>query len=126
MLKDVPTFSSFSVDELGKAKDFYGGTLGLHVTEDKEMQILNLDLKGGKVMVYPKDDHKAATFTVLNFVVGEIDEVVDELSKKGVEFEKYDEPYVKTDEKGISRMEGGPSMAWFKDPAGNILGILQE
>ena len=127
MLKDTPVFSSYSVDDLGKAKEFYEETLGLDVKEDKEMQILNLDLKGGEVMVYPKGEgHKAANFTVLNFVVENIEHVVDQLSEKGVELEQYDNEYVKTDEKGISRMPEGPSMAWFKDPAGNILGILQE
>ena len=130
MFKDTKAFSSFSVDDLAKAKEFYGGTLGLKVTEVSEMNLLQLELAGGgRVMVYPKDDHAPATFTVLNFSVGDIDEAVDALTDRGVTFEKYDSGMIKTDEKGIARGEDsgqGPQIAWFKDPAGNILSVLIE
>lgn len=123
-------FSSFSVDDLDKAKQFYGETLGLQVTVE-EMGVLNIKLAtGGGMMIYPKGEgHSPATYTVLNFPVEDIDQVVDELKSKGVEFEQYDNEWIKTDEKGISRGDGknGPlGMAWFKDPAGNILSVLQE
>ena len=126
MFKDTKTFSSFSVDDLSKAKEFYGETLGLELKEN-EMGVLDVSLSGGaQVVIYPKPDHKPATFTVLNFVVENIDDAVDELITKGVKFEHYDSEHLKTDEKGISRMPEGPAMAWFCDPAGNILGVLQE
>ncbi|SRR5258708_176555 len=121
MFKDSKAFSSFSVDDLQKAKDFYGQTLGLEVSERPE----GLELLSGQVFVYSKPNHTPATFTVLNFVVDNIEQVVDELTKKGVEFEQYTNEYIKTDGKGISKQDDR-SMAWFKDPAGNILGILQD
>jgi predicted enzyme related to lactoylglutathione lyase len=132
MLRTSKAFSSFSVDDIKTAKQFYSETLGLEVTEEfPEMGIINLKLaSGGGVMIYPKgSEHQPATYTVLNFPVENIDQTVDQLSIKGVEFEKYDNEYIKTDEKGISRGDGknGPAgMAWFKDPAGNILAALQE
>ena len=104
-------------------KEFYGQVLGLNVTE--EHGLLTLHLAGGNnILIYPKADHVLATFTVLNFPVRDIDQAVDELSKRGVRFEKYDGSEIKTDEKGIMR-GNGPNIAWFKDPAGNILSVLE-
>lgn len=123
MFKDTKAFSSFSVDDVPRAKRFYGETLGLNVSE--EMGGLGLHLGGGgEVFVYPKDDHTAASFTVLNFPVEGIDEAVEQLTKAGVRFEQY-EGELETDEKGIFRGEG-PTIAWFKDPAGNILSVLEQ
>ena len=114
--------SGFSVDDLKRAKEFYGRTLGLDVT-DMNGQLF-LQLTGGTtVFVYPKPDHLPATFTILNFSVDDIAAAVDELVKAGVRFERY--PGVTADEKGIHR-DQGPAIAWFKDPAGNILSVLQE
>jgi len=106
-----------------KAKKFYGETLGFKVSEDHEL--LTLHLAGGNnVLIYPKPDHVPAMFTILNFPVDDVDAAVDELKKRGVRFEIYDLPDIKTDEKGI--MQGnGPTIAWFKDPAGNILSVLE-
>ena len=113
-------FSSFSVDDVGAAREFYGGTLGVEVSEQPEGG-LALELgNAGRVYLYPKDDHVPATFTVLNFEVDDVDRAVDDLTKLGVSFEQYPE----TDEKGISRGEG-PIIAWFKDPAGNFLSVLK-
>jgi len=122
MLETSKAFSSFSVDDLQRAKEFYGRTLGLKISESPE----GLELHPGeaRVFIYPKPNHKPATFTVLNFQVNDIEAAVDELTKSGVRFEKY-EGEIKTDEKGIHR-NGGPSIAWFKDPAGNILSVLQN
>ena len=123
MLETNKAFSSFSVNDLQKAKEFYGRTLGLEVSESAEGLKVhpggNLD-----VFIYPKPNHTPATFTVLNFLVDDIESAVDELKKTGVRFEKY-EGEIKTDEKGIHR-NGGPSIAWFKDPAGNILSVLEK
>jgi catechol 2,3-dioxygenase-like lactoylglutathione lyase family enzyme len=123
MLENSKAFSGFAAGDLGKAKEFYTETLGLKVTEDHGL--LTLHLAGGNnVLIYPKPDHVPATFTVLNFPVADVDLAVDELSKRGVRFEKYNGPEIKTDEKGI--MGGnGPTIAWFKDPAGNILSVLE-
>lgn len=117
--------SSFSVDDLPKAKEFDGTTLGLEVTENKEMKTPMLHLAtGGRVLVYPKGAaHAPATYTVLNFQVKDIDKTVGELVSRGVRFEKYEG--FGQDEKGIAR-GGGPLIAWFTDPAGNILSVLQE
>ena len=122
MLETNKAFSSFSVDDLQKAKQFYGQTLGLKVKESKE----GLELQSGEqsIFVYPKPNHKPATFTVLNFQVKDIDAAVDDLKRKGVSFEHYDGE-IKTNEKGIHH-DGGPTIAWFKDPAGNILSVLQK
>ncbi len=123
MLKASQAFSGFSTNDIGKAREFYGRTLGLEVSE--EHGLLNLHLGGSAdVLIYPKANHVPATFTVLNFPVDDVDKTVDELGKRGVRFEIYDEPSFKTDAKGISRGNGGPTIAWFKDPAGNILSVL--
>ena len=124
MLKESKAFSGFSVNDIQKAKDFYGRTLGLQVSESHGL--LTLQLAGGnKVIIYPKVNHAPATFTVLNFPVENVDESVDELAKRGVRFEIYDESDIKTDEKGIMR-GNGPTIAWFKDPAGNVLSVIEE
>ena len=127
MFSNRPAFSSFAVNDVRKAKEFYGKKLGLEVTEVPEMHdLLELHLAtGSKVLIYPKPKHEPATFTILNFPVSNIDKAVDELGKRGVRFEHYDGD-VKTDEKGIARGNGGPNIAWFKDPAGNILSVLEE
>ena len=123
MFKDSKAFSSFSVDDLQKVKDFYGRTLGLEVSESHGL--LHLHLAGDSmVLIYPKNDHTPATFTILNFPVGDIEQAVDDLRSRGVRFEIYDGD-LRTDEKGIFR-GGGPNIAWFKDPAGNILSVLEE
>ena len=123
MLKESKAFSGFSANDIPKAKEFYGRTLGLEVSEDHGL--LTLHLAGGhKVLVYPKPNHVPATFTVLNFPVKNVDQAVDELKKRGVRFEIYNLPDLKTDEKGIMRGKG-PTIAWFKDPAGNILSVLE-
>jgi catechol 2,3-dioxygenase-like lactoylglutathione lyase family enzyme len=122
MLEANKAFSSFSVDDLQKAKDFYAQALGLKVKESKE----GLELHPGQndVFIYPKPNHSPASFTVLNFLVDDIETTVEELSGKGVKFEHYDGE-IKTDEKGIHR-NGGPMIAWFKDPAGNILSVVEK
>lgn len=124
MFKDTEAFSSFSVNDLEKARAFYGQTLGLAVSEMPEGLQLNL-AGGGIVFVYPKPNHSAATFTVLNFPVDDVETAVDELTKRGVRFESY-EGELKTDKKGIHRGEKGPIVAWFKDPAGNTLSVVQN
>lgn len=122
MLDSSKAFSSFAVNNLQKAKQFYAETLGIKVKESKE----GLELHPGStdVFIYPKADHTPATFTVLNFLVDDIEAAVDELKQKGVRFEHY-EGEIKTDEKGIHR-NGGPTIAWFKDPAGNILSVIEK
>jgi catechol 2,3-dioxygenase-like lactoylglutathione lyase family enzyme len=123
MLKNARTFGSFSVDDLRKARAFYGETLGVDVIERKE----GLELRfagGGTFFVYPKPNHTPATFTVLNFAVDSVENAVDQLAKRGVKFETYDEPNLKTDARGIARGQG-PTIAWFKDPAGNILSVVE-
>lgn len=125
MFKNSKAFSSYSVDDLVAAKSFYQDNLGLDVEED-EMGFLSIHLKGGgEVILYPKPNHLPATFTVLNFPVDDIDKAVDELISKGITFEQYSGE-IKTDKKGICREGGGPLIAWFKDPAGNVLSVLQE
>jgi predicted enzyme related to lactoylglutathione lyase len=128
MLKNNEVFSSFSVDNSKKAMDFYSNTIGLEVSEVPEMKgLLNLKVNNGsKIMIYPKPNHQPATYTVLNFIVNDIEKTVDELTKKGVKFEKYDMQSIKTDEKGIARGGSGPNIAWFKDPAGNIISVIEE
>ena len=125
MLTDSPAFSGFSVDDIDKARRFYEETLGLRVTVMEEMGgLLRLHLGGGaEVLVYPKSDHVPATFTVLNFPVPDIEQAVDELTARGVTFQKYENP--PTDERGIMRA-GGPLIAWFTDPAGNIFSVIQQ
>ena len=123
MFRNTKAFSGFSVNDIQKAKQFYGETLGLEVSETHGL--LNLHLAGGTtVLVYPKSNHLPATFTILNFPVADIEEAVDQLTRKGVRFERYDGD-LKTDDKGIFR-GGGPLIAWFKDPAGNVLSVLKE
>lgn len=127
MFKPKTVFSGFSVDDLAKAKAFYSEILGLEVDEDAMGLRLHLS-DGATVFVYPKKDHRPATFTIMNFVVEAIDEAVDELARRGVIFERYDGE-LKTDEKGIARgisRKQGPDIAWFKDPAGNFLSVLEE
>jgi catechol 2,3-dioxygenase-like lactoylglutathione lyase family enzyme len=128
MFRDAKAFSGFSVDDVARAKEFYGRTLGLEVSEANG--ILSLHLGGGAtVIAYPKDDHTPATFTILNFPVDNIDQAVDELAGRGVRFEYLNDPELNTDGKGIFRgLEAGmgPNIAWFKDPAGNILSVIQE
>ncbi len=124
MFKNARTFSSFSVNDLAAAKKFYQGTLGFQVSEP--MGQLQLDLAGGtRVFIYQKPDHTPAGFTVFNIEVESVDQAVDSLRERGVRFEQYDREDIKTDGKGIMRgSEGGPTMAWFKDPAGNILSVV--
>ncbi len=126
MLKVKAAFSGFSVDDLAKSNEFYTKALGLKV--DDEGMGLSLHLPdGGTVFIYPKHDHQPATFTILNFVVENIDDAVDELKSRGVSFERYEGS--PQDEKGILRGRSqnmGPDIAWFKDPAGNILSVLQD
>jgi len=120
------TFSTFSVNDLKTAKEFYNNKLGLDVKEQPEGLDLNLP-DGQRVFIYPKPDHKHATFTVLNFQVRDVEEAVDELTAAGVQFEHY-EGELQTDEKGIAHSNGmGPeAIAWFRDPAGNFISILKE
>jgi catechol 2,3-dioxygenase-like lactoylglutathione lyase family enzyme len=122
MFENTRAFSGFSVDDVPEARKFYGETLGLRVSEEYGM--LSLHIAGEwNILVYPKPDHTPASFTILNFPVDDIDEAVDELAERGVRFERYDG--LEQDEKGIFR-GGGPYIAWFKDPAGNVLSVLQQ
>jgi catechol 2,3-dioxygenase-like lactoylglutathione lyase family enzyme len=127
MFKDAATFSSFSVNDIEKAKEFYGSTMGLPFEDS--MGGIRIKFAGGsEAFVYPKPDHIPATFTILNFMVEHVEAEVDDLISKGITFEQYDHGYMKTDAKGIFRGDGqnGPTaMAWFKDPAGNFLSIIQ-
>jgi catechol 2,3-dioxygenase-like lactoylglutathione lyase family enzyme len=121
MFAKTKAFSGFSVDDLDKARHFYGDTLGIETSE--QYGLLTLHLAGGRdTLAYPKPNHTPATYTILNFEVDDIDQAVDELAARGVQFERYDG--LGQDEKGINRA-GGPYIAWFKDPAGNILAVLQ-
>jgi len=122
MFENTKAFSGFSVDDVPEAKKFYSETLGLRVSE--EYGFLRLHIAGDwDILVYPKPDHTPASFTILNFPVDDIDKAVDGLIERGVRFERYDG--MDMDEKGIFR-GGGPYIAWFKDPAGNVLSVLQE
>lgn len=124
MLKHSYAFSGFSSDDIPKAKAFYGETLGLDVSEQNGLLTLSFE-NGTKTIIYPKPNHEPASFTVLNFPVDDIDAAVDELTKRGVTFERYGGE-IATDERGIHRSDGrGPDIAWFKDPGGNILSILK-
>jgi catechol 2,3-dioxygenase-like lactoylglutathione lyase family enzyme len=131
MFKDTPAFSGFSVNDLAAAKEFYGGVLGLSVDQEGDgsspMDSVILHLAtGADIFIYPKDNHEPATYTILNFPVNDIDKAVEELTAKGITFEQYEGM---TDEKGVMRglsQNMGPDIAWFKDPAGNILSILNE
>ena len=120
-------FSSFSVNDLKKAKEFYQKKVGVDVEEQEEGLKLSFD-SGNNVFIYPKTDHKPATFTVLNFPVDDIDDAVDKLTEAGISFESYGGE-IKTDQKGIFRGSAsgnGPDIAWFKDPAGNFLSVIEE
>jgi catechol 2,3-dioxygenase-like lactoylglutathione lyase family enzyme len=122
MFKHSKAFSGFAVDDLGAARTFYGETLGLETSEDNGL--LTLHLAGGRdTLVYPKDDHTPATYTILNFPVSDVEAAVDALVARGVRFARYDG--MEQDEKGIARGDG-PAIAWFTDPSGNILSVIQE
>jgi len=132
MLKDAKAFSGFAVDDVPRAKEFYGTTLGLEVV-DASLGVDGAEVPAGleihlgpgtRIGIYPKPDHTPATFTILNFMVEDIERSVDELSARGVRFEHYEMP--KTDAKGIHRTPEVRPVAWFRDPAGNILSIIQE
>ena len=124
MFRDTKAYSGFSVDDIPRAKEFYGDTLGLEVSE--ENGLLTLHIAGDRgTLVYPKPDHTPAEFTILNFPVDDVEQAVDELTARGVEFERYEGTEVETDEKGIFR-GGGPLIAWFRDPAGNVLSVIQH
>ena len=120
MLADSKAFSGFAVDDLDKAREFYGDTLGLKTSEEHGLMTLHLAGDRG-TLVYPKPDFTPATYTILNFPVDDVEQAVDELTARGVQFERYDGSG--QDEKGIMR-GNGPDIAWFKDPAGNILSVL--
>ena len=126
MLQQSKAFSSYSVNDLAKAKKFYGDILGLTIV-DNPMGIIELHWENGnKIILYPKPDHLPATFNVLNFPVNDLEATVDTLMEKGITFEQYDGE-IKTNKKGIFRSEGnGPNIAWFKDPSGNILSVIEE
>jgi catechol 2,3-dioxygenase-like lactoylglutathione lyase family enzyme len=124
MFEETKAFSGFSVDDVAEAKRFYGETLGLRVSEQNGL--LTLHIAGERdTLVYPKPNHEPASFTILNFPVPDIESAVDELAERGVQFERYAAMEADTDEKGIFR-GGGPLIAWFTDPAGNVLSVLQE
>jgi catechol 2,3-dioxygenase-like lactoylglutathione lyase family enzyme len=123
----APVFASFAVKDLDPARQFYGRTLGLAIREDKQMGIFEIQSPDkSHVMVYPKPDHQPANFTVLNLQVRNIDDAVDALTSAGVKFEHYNTPDMKTDAKGVVRGDNrGPSIAWFRDPSGNIVSVLE-
>jgi catechol 2,3-dioxygenase-like lactoylglutathione lyase family enzyme len=125
MFENTKAYSGFAVDDLQKAQEFYGETLGLKTTVlDEENGLMSLELAGDRpTLVYRKPDFTPATYTILNFPVDDIDEAVDGLAARGVRFERYDA--FEQDEKGIAR-GNGPQIAWFKDPAGNVLSVLQD
>jgi predicted enzyme related to lactoylglutathione lyase len=129
MFNETPAFSGFSVNDIDAARKFYGETLGVKV-KDGEMGMLRLELfgDGGEVMIYPKEDHQPATYTMLNFVVKDLDKTVDELVAKGVKFEHYGSDMMKQDERGIAHGKAvhmGPDIAWMKDPAGNVIAVME-
>lgn len=124
MLANSKAFSGFSVNHVSEARKFYETTLGLQVSEDNGM--LTLHIAGGRdILVYPKDDHTPASFTILNFPVDNVESAVDELTRRGVRFERYPGMDADMDEKGIFR-GGGPLIAWFTDPAGNVLSVIED
>ena len=126
MLADTKAYSGFAVDDLQQAREFYGETLGLKTSVlDEENGLLTLQLAGDRdTLVYLKPDYTPATYTILNFQVDDVEKAVDELAARGVRFERYDG--FEQDEKGIARGGGGPAIAWFTDPAGNILSVHEE
>jgi len=124
MFGNTKAFSGFAVDDIEKAKQFYSETLGLEVTEENDL--LTLHIAGDRpVLVYPKPNHTPASFTILNFPVDDIEAAVDQLAARGVDFERYEGTPIATDEKGIFR-GGGPLIAWFTDPAGNVLSVIES
>ena len=124
MFTDTKAFSGFAVDDLQKARDFYGETLGLRTSVLEEGVLLSLHLAGERdTLVYQKPDHAPANYTILNFPVDDINKAVDELTERGVQFERYQG--LEQDDKGIARGQG-PNIAWFKDPAGNVLSVLEQ
>jgi predicted enzyme related to lactoylglutathione lyase len=124
MLDAGKAYSGFAVPDLEAARKFYGDTLGLTVTTLMDDVLIQIGAEDRPVLVYQKDDHEPANFTILNFPVADVDAAVDELAGRGVDFERYDG--FDQDEKGIARGEGGPTIAWFTDPAGNILSVHEE
>ena len=126
MLGSTKAYSGFAIDDLDKAKEFYGETLGLKTSVlSDEMGLLSLQLAGDReTLAYVKPDFTPATYTILNFVVDDVEGAVDELSSRGVSFERYDG--FGQDERGIARGGGGPDIAWFRDPAGNILSVHSD
>jgi predicted enzyme related to lactoylglutathione lyase len=126
MFEDTKAYSGFAVDDARKAREFYGNTLGVNLTVvDEDHGLIVMHLAGGRdTFVYQKPDFTPATYTILNFEVDDVDAAVDELGARGVDFERYDE--FDQDEKGISRGGPGPTIAWFKDPAGNVLSVMKQ
>ena len=125
MLGDSRAFSGFAVDDVERARRFYAETLGVRTTEEHGLLTLHLDGGTRPTLIYPKPDHVPAAYTILNFPVDDIDAAVDELTARGVQIERYEG--FEQDEKGIARdLGGGPSIAWFKDPAGNVLSVLKQ
>jgi predicted enzyme related to lactoylglutathione lyase len=126
MLKESKAFSGFSVNDTTKAKEFYSQILGLEVKDEAMEGLISLQLTGGNnIIIYPKPNHVPATFTILNFPVNDVEKAVDELTARGVKFIVYNKEHFKTNEKGIFTA-GGPTIAWFKDPAGNILSVIEQ
>jgi catechol 2,3-dioxygenase-like lactoylglutathione lyase family enzyme len=127
MLKNSPFYAGFAVDDIAKAKTFYAETLGVSQLVDIAPGLLSLQAGNGySVLIYEKDTHKPAEHTILNFPVDDIEAAVEALRAAGVEFERYDEASIETDEKGIAKPGGGPRIAWFRDPAGNILSVIES
>lgn len=125
MFEHTKAFSGFSVDDIEAARDFYGGTLGLEVEDLPPHGLLRLKVDGGNpTLVYPKEDHEPATFTILNFPVTDVEGTVAALRERGVEFERYEGTPMETGEDGVFR-GGGPLIAWFRDPAGNVLSVVE-
>lgn len=127
MFRDTKAYSGFAVDDIEAAKDFYGETLGITVADvAPEHSLIQLDLAGDRpVLIYAKDDHTPAGYTILNFPVADVEASVKEMSERGVVFEHYEGTEMETDEHGIFR-GGGPLIAWFKDPAGNVLSVIEQ
>ena len=132
ILTNAPVFASFAVKDIDLARKFYANTLGLDVREDKQMGILEIHSPDkSHVLVYPKPDHEPANFTVLNLQVRDIDEIVDSMTATGLKFERYNTPDIQTDAKGVARGDTqrdgskGPSIAWFRDPSGNIVSVME-
>jgi len=124
MFKTSKAFSGFSVNDIPKARQFYGQTLGLEVSEDEGMLVIHLG-SGATVLAYPKPNHTPASFTILNFPVDDVERAVRALKERGVRFENYREGPYRTDDQGIHRGDEGPVVAWFTDPAGNILSVVE-